>query len=381
MKDRKSKYKVDYPLIMTILIICAIGLTMVYSTTLSLSPEKRIPAFRTQVIATVAGIAAMIVLMFLDYKVFGKLYIVIYAVSITLLLLTLVMGINTNGAKSWLRIGGKVFQPSEFVKVGLIISFAKIIENNCQKINEPFTLLKVLIIAFVPVVLVLMQPDFGTAIVFIFFIFIMLYTAGISLKYIFYAIGIGILSIPLLWFKLDSYQKNRIYNFIDPSRDTVNTGRQMMQGRIAIGSGELFGRGLFKGPQNMYNYVSEKHTDYIFSILVEELGFVGGTVLIFLYYIMFMRMINISKNSSNIFGRTMVAGFTGMFLFHIFQNIGMTVGVVPVTGIPLPFLSYAGTFQLANLISIGLVLSVKYHYKKSRFDNDEFDILLQNDDK
>ena len=190
-----------------------------------------------------------------------------------------------------------------------------------------------------------------------------------------YAIGLGILSIPALWFSMNQYQKNRIYDFLDPNRDAMGSGRQVIQGKIALGSGKLFGRGLFKGTQNMYKYVPEKHTDSIFAIVGEETGFFGGAIMIFLYYCMLSRMINIAKNSDNVFGSAMVSGFLGMFLFHIVQNIGMILGILPVTGIPLPFISYAGTFQLTSLACIGLVLSVNYNRGASRFIDKSLDFI------
>lgn len=363
---KKSFKKFDFILIITVLILCVYGLLMIKSATLS---YENIRFVKTQAISGLIGLAFIIILILLDYKLLGKLYIPIYIISVGMLIAVLVMGVGDKqwGSKSWLYIGSFGFQPAEFVKIGLIISLAKFIDLNKDSLNEPFTLLKILAFAFFPVALILKQPDAGTAMVFIFFIAAMLFIAGIKWQYIGYAFALGLLSLPVLWLKLDVYQKNRFFNFFEPERDTSNTGLQFIQGRIAIGSGKLFGRGLFQGVQTQNNYIPEKQTDYIFAVLGEELGFIGGMGLIFLYLVMIQRIIRVAKNSSDLFGSLMCVGIAGMFLFHIWENIGMTIGLMPITGIPLPFLSYGGTFQLANLICIGIVLSVGLHREGLNF--------------
>lgn len=374
--NRKPRFKIDLILIFTILALLVFGTIMVYSTTLSFAKPVQNTLMKTHFLSLFIGLILMFALMIIDYNIWGKLYLIIYAACILLLVATLIIGKTVHDAKSWIQIGSSfTFQPAEFVKVGLIISLAKYIENNIESINNPFVLLKVLVFAFLPVLLILLQPDFGTAIVYVFFIFIMLFSQGISMRYVMYAIGLGLISIPALWFSMNKYQKNRIYDFIDPSRDTMGSGRQVIQGKIALGSGKLFGRGLFKGTQNLYKYVPEKHTDSIFAIVGEETGFIGGAIMILLYYSMLKRMISIAKNSDNVFGSAMVSGFLGMFLFHIVQNIGMILGILPVTGIPLPFISYAGTFQLTSLACIGLVLSVNYNRGVSRFTDNSLELV------
>lgn len=357
---RKSLKKFDFVLFTTVILLCIFGLIMIRSATLSYDTLKHV---KSQSIATGVGIVAILVLVLLDYHFLGKLYIPIYVISNLLLIAVLIWGFGKEqwGADSWLKIGPIIFQPSEFVKVGLVISLSKYIDINKEKINEPFTLLKVLAFAFFPVILILKQPDAGTAMVFIFFIAIMLFIAEIKWKYIGYSLLAGLLSLPVLWFKLDVYQKNRFFNFLDPERDTSNTGYQAMQGKIAIGAGKIYGRGLFQGVFTQYNYIPEKQTDFIFAVIGEELGFVGGVTLIFFYFIMLSRLIKIAKDSNDLFGSLMVVGFTSILIFHIWENIGMTIGLMPITGIPLPFLSHGGTFQLINLVCIGIALSVGIH--------------------
>ena len=357
---KKSLKKFDFVLFTTVILLCIFGLIMIRSATLSYDTFKHV---KSQSIATGIGIVAILILVLLDYHFLGKLYIPIYVVSNLLLIAVLIWGFGAEqwGSDSWLQIGPVIFQPSEFVKVGLVISLAKYIDNNKEKINEPITLLKVLAFAFLPVVLILKQPDAGTAMVFVFFIAIMLFIAEIKWKYIGYALLAGLLSLPVLWFKLDVYQKNRFFNFLDPERDISNTGYQARQGKIAIGAGKVYGRGLFQGVFTQYNYIPEKQTDFIFAVIGEELGFVGGVTLIFFYFIMLTRLIKIARNSNDLFGSLMVVGFTSILIFHIWENIGMTIGLMPITGIPLPFLSHGGTFQLINLVCIGIALSVGIH--------------------
>ena len=186
----------------------------------------------------------------------------------------------------------------------------------------------------------------------------MLFAANIDWKYIGATMGVGLISLPLLWFSLKPYQKRRIFSFLDPESDPTGSAYQAIESRIAIGSGKVFGRGLFKGGQTQYGFLPEKQTDFIFAVVGEELGFIGGLILILLYFLMLFRLIQIAKNSKDTFGSLMVIGFTAMFLIHIWENIGMTIGLMPITGIPLPFMSYGGTFQLINLVCIGIALSV-----------------------
>lgn len=353
----KSIKKFDFILFFTMIVMCIFGLIMIKSTTLSFDTNRFV---RSQTIAMVVGLLAIVVLVLLDYEFLGKLYIPIYIVSNALLVATLIWGFGSEkwGSDSWLEIAGVVFQPAEFVKIGLIISLAKFIDNNHETINQPFTLLKILGFAGLPVLLIMMQPDAGTAMVFVFFIALMLFVAGLNWRYIGYAFGALIVALPIMWFRLVPYQRDRFFNFLEPERDPTNTGYQAIQAKIAIGSGKIFGRGLYKGVQTQYNYIPEKETDFIYASLVEELGFIGGMSVIFLYFIFLNRLIKIAKDSKDLFGSLMVTGIAAMFVFHIWENIGMNIGLMPITGIPLPFYSQGGTFLLISMVSVGISLSV-----------------------
>lgn len=363
---RKSFKNFDFILFITVILLCIFGIVMIKSATLTFETNRYV---KVQSISTILGILAIVFLVLLDYQFLGKFYIPIYIVSVLLLVAVAFFGTGGDqwGADSWLTIGGFTFQPAEISKVGIIIFLAKFIEKNKHDINKPMTLLKIIVFSGIPILLIAKQPDLGTAIVFVFFVLIMLFAAGLDWKYIGYAFLAGVISLPILWFSLEGYQRDRIFNFLDPERDTSGTGYQAMQSRIAVGSGKVFGRGLFQGTQTQYNYLPEKQTDFIFAVVGEELGLIGGLALILLYFILLLRLIRIAKNSTDTFGSLMITGFAAMFLIHIWENIGMTVGLMPITGIPLPFLSYGGTFQLINLICIGIALSVSVHKEGLNF--------------
>lgn len=367
---KKILKKFDFALFITVILLCIYGLLMITSATASFDNPRFV---KVQGISMILGIIAIIFLTAIDYKLLGKFYMPIYIICNLLLVAVLIFGTSTGaggknwGSRSWLSIGGITFQPAEFVKVGLIISLSQFIDKNKNSINEPFVLLKILLFAAVPIGLILLQPDFGTAVVFVFFVMVMLFAAGLKLKYFGYAIILGIISLPILWFSLDDFQKNRIFVFLDPEHDTTNAGYQASQVKIAIGSGKIFGRGLFKGVQTQFGFIPEKQTDMIFAVVGEELGLMGGLLLLSLYFIMFYRLIRIARNTKDTFGSVMISGITAMLAVHIWENIGMTIGLMPITGIPLPFMSYGGTFLLMNMICIGIALSVGFHKEGLNF--------------
>lgn len=359
-KRRNSFWKrFDYVLLLTVILLTVFGIIMISSATAS-ARYGSWPYLKQQIIALGLGLFTILILTLIDYDWWGKLYLFIYVFSNALLVAVLIFGFGeeTAGARSWLSIAGFNFQPSEIAKIGIIISVAKIIDNNKERINELFTLFKILAFAGVPIALIAKQPDAGTASVFIFFIAIMLFVAGLDWKYILYSAIAALMSAPLLWFTLADYQKDRILNFLDPTRDALNSGYQLAQSIIAIGSGKIFGRGLYEGVQTQLGFLPEVQTDLIFAVIGEELGLLGGLLLIFLYLVLFMRLIRIAKKTEDLFGSLMVIGITAMMAFHIFENVGMTMGLLPITGIPLPFISYGGTFLLVNMICIGIALSV-----------------------
>lgn len=358
MNFRKKFFKrFDLVLFVSVLLLCIYGLVAIMSATASYENPRFV---KVQTITIVIGIIVIFLLASMDYRTLEKLYIPIYILCNLLLISVLIFGKGDEnwGARRWFKIGSFQFQPSEIVKIGLIISFAKIVDKNKNNINKPLVLFKMLLFAAVPIGLILLQPDYGTAAVFLFFVVVMLFAAGLKIKYFGYAFIIGIISLPAIWFSLNELRKNRIFVFLNPEHDTSASAYQAMQAKIAVGSGKLFGRGLFKGVQTQFGYIPEKQTDLIFAVIGEELGLIGGLILLSLYFIMLYRLIDIAKETKDKFGSLMVIGISAMLAIHIWQNIGMAMGLMPITGIPLPFVSYGGTSLLSNMICIGIALSV-----------------------
>ncbi len=349
----------DFVLFFTVLILSIYGLVVLSSASLSLDPKAFV---QKQAFASILGFCIVLILMKLDYRIFKKYYLLFYGLGLALLGATLVFGHGDTswGSRSWLRIGPLNFQPAEFVKLDLIFCLAVFLEKK-EDINRPWDLIQVLVFALLPVLLIMAQPDFGTSMVFIFILASMIFFANISWKYILSAILAVILILPVSYPFLDDFQKDRILDFLNPSANTQGSGYQANEAQVAIGSGQFFGKGLYKGSQTQYNFIPTKQTDSIFPVLVEELGFIGGFFLLLLYGLLIYRLIDIARTSKDLTGRYLTIGVAAMFFIHIWENIGMNMGLMPITGIPLPFISYGGTFQLVNLIAIGLILSVHYH--------------------
>lgn len=365
---KKNIKDIDLLLLLSTIALSVYGLVVLLS-----AYGGNISAIRTQLISTIIGFIAIAILCTMDLDVIKRSFRVVYGVSIGLLVLTLLIGrgLDAWGAKSWIYIGSFSIQPSEIVKILLIFSFAAYLDKYKLTINEPKRLILSLIFVGFPVGLILLQPDFGTAMVYLFFIAAMLFVAGISWKWIIILLLSGLVAGFIIFTNLSGYRADRIENFLNPNRDTSGSNWQQQQGLIAIGSGMLNGRGYMKGTQSQYGYIPEKETDFIFSVLAEELGFIGAIVLIVLFAIVILRLVKIAKSSRNTFVTNMVTGIAAMLFIHIFENIAMTIGLMPVTGIPLPFLSSGGTFQLICLSEIGLALSASM--QKSIKDPDILD--------
>ncbi len=380
-KDNKLK-RFDFILFFTTIALCVYGFIIINSATMSKASGSE-PYLKTQIVAFTLGVGVMFFLVMIDFDIYGSFYLPIYGVSVILLLYVLINPVSASewgDVRSWIAIGPVVFQPSELAKFGVIISVAKFIDINKDNINEPAVLIKVLVFAFFPVALILMQPDLGTALVFIFFIAVMIFVSGIDRKYI---IAVIVLSLVMLVIGLisfyfimkdytpnEDYRIDRIVTFFYPELDPEDTGYQVIQSKTAIGSGMIYGRGLYNGVQNQLGYLPTKETDFIFAVIGEELGLVGGLGLLLLYALLLYRLVRIARHAANLFGSLIVTGITAMLLFHIFENIGMTMGLMPVTGIPLPFISSGGTFMLVNMVSIGLALSVGM--KRGKIDMNDF---------
>lgn len=311
------------------------------------------------------GIAAF--LMNFDYKMLQGYGNKLYLFNLVMLVAVMLVGQSALGAQRWISLGPISIQPSEFSKLIMIISLATMLEKRVGELNTLHDLLPVAAYVGVPFLLVLKQPDLGTSLVFMAIFFGMAFVCGINLRLLGGIFGAGIAMMPILWHFLKDYQKMRIMVFMDPNVDPLGSGYHIIQSKIAIGSGMLFGKGLFQGTQSQLNFLPENHTDFIFAVVGEELGFVGAAILLLLYLIVLWRGICIARDASDMFGRLLAVGITSMLAFHVLVNVGMTLGIMPVTGIPLPFMSYGVSSLTTNILSVAILLNIQLRKQKLLF--------------
>ena len=370
----------DYSLFAAVLILSLIGVAVLKS---AIGDTGVSGTWLKQVICLAIGIVLAVTISAIDYKDFKTLGIVLYLISIALLVLVLLIGKEVNGSKSWLEVPViNRFQPSELAKVAFAVVVPIFLERLKEGQNIAKNAVKFLIYAGLPIGLVLLQRDIGTAMVFIVALVVMLFIYGIPYRYFFIALGTFAASAPVLWFFVipNRYPhiKHRIMTFIFPELDLQDKGLQVFRSKMTIGSGQLFGKGLFHGLQTQnsssvvssYN-VPEKQTDFIFSVIGEELGFIGSMIVIAVIFFILLRCIYIAMNSRDAYGSFMVICITSMFGFHFIENIGMCIGVLPVTGIPLPFISQGGSAMVANYLNVGILLSVSMRRKKAIFNSSQ----------
>jgi len=359
-----------------ILVFLALACTVFGCVAISSAVKTYDGGFKFVLIQSVAALLGFFVAALIASFNFEKLSYYtkfIYMICILFLISVLILGTGreSTGSRSWIRFGPIGIQPSEIVKIGFIITFSKLCENYSEEINKPKNVLKLLIHSSIILGLIMLQPDFGTTMVFIVIIAGILFTAGISYKYIISAIGLIAASVPLVWhFFLKEYQKNRIRVLLNPESDPLGTGYHVMQSKIAIGSGGITGKGFGQGTQTQLGFLPVKHTDFIYSVIGEEFGIVGSVLVALLLFGLVIRCIYVARHANSKFGSYICIGVACMFLAHIFENIGMCIGLMPVTGIPLPFFSYGGSSMIANMMAIGLVESVAIRKNEIKFNNE-----------
>lgn len=371
-KHRRFKY-VNFPFIFVIVLLVGYGLMVVYSAVQGDGDYN----FSRQLSGVAIGVVAMLVLWRFDYRKLGGLYIPLIVIIAVLLVLPLmpIIGHEVNGGKSWVKIGESfTFQPGEFAKVLVILLAASFVSRYGGKIDDLREYIKCVGVLAIPFVCILLQPDLGTGLVYMFIAAVALLVAGAKPQYILATLAILVVAIvgmftldPILDERLGrdvfikDYQKSRLLVFVDSSYDLTDSGYNLAQAKIAIGSGGIFGKGYMEGTQSSLGFLPEAPTDFIFCVLAEELGFFGALVLLALYASLVLVCFHIARTSSDLFGTVLVMCVVGMWLFQILENIGMTCGLMPITGIPLPFVSYAPSFMLVNFVVLGLVGSVWAH--------------------
>ncbi|WP_124727791.1 rod shape-determining protein RodA [Staphylospora marina] len=370
MKNMRLIRRIDW--IAVLLLVC---LSVFSIMAISSATHTRDPSFvGKQLMWLVAGFAGLIVAMAVDWRMWGqgRFPYLLYGIGLFLLLLVEVPGLGTevNGARQWIRIGGLQFQPSELIKPVFILLMAKLITEH----RETFGSLKGLSIPIaalfaIPFLIILAQPDLGTGLVLAGILVAMLFVGGADIRW--FTGGLAVLAggvaglwwlyrqnHPFLHVLLKPHQIERIQVFLDPASDPTGAGYQATQAKIAIGSGMMLGKGFHNGTQSMGNWIPEPHNDFIFAVIAEEFGFVGGCLLILLYLALIYRLIRIGMRSGYTFSSLIAAGVVGMLLFQVYQNIGMTLGLMPITGLPLPLMSYGGTSLITQLVSVGMVLGL-----------------------
>ncbi len=394
--------RLDWFLIIIVLSLILIGLVVIFSATTAMGPEN-ISTFYRQLIWFGIGLTVAVLMFFVPSKVLFAFSYILYGISIVILIYVLFQA-RIGGLERWIRIGGFQFQPSEFAKLAVVMALARYLSQCKLEQNKLKDLIVVFIFVAIPVYLVKEQPDLGTSLVYLSLIIPVLYWAGIQpftlfvlispfisiiassnfyffliwmlivLGVLFYSrktlivlIGLFLINIsvgvmtPYLWNKLHSYQQQRILSVLDPQKDPQGTGYQVLQSLNAIGSGGIKGKGFRQGTQTQLRFLPEQHNDFIFSVLGEEFGFTGVSVTLLLFFLLIIRMLTIAANQKELFEGLIVIGFASIILFHVFVNTGMTVGILPVTGLPLPFLSSGGSFLISSMTMMGIVVRIAYN--------------------
>jgi rod shape determining protein RodA len=360
LAERLRLRQVDAPLLLTTLLLIGVGLAMLYSATYQWSPA----VFRKQLMLLAVGVVGAIVLAAIPPRVWLRFYKPLYALNVLMLLGVLVFGAERKGAQRWLELpGGFQLQPSEFAKLLLILTLAAWLARHGAAIRTPKGFLLSALHMAVPALLVFKQPDLGTSLVFAAVWFAMVYLAGARARWLWLTVVAGALGFAGLWHFdiLRDYQKARLVSFLDPEADPKQSGYHILQARIAVGSGQLTGKGYLHGTQKNLRYIPEQHTDFIFVVVAEELGFVGSVGLLGLFGAFLYAVWRIMVNTRNEYHRLLAGGILTLFTFHLLTNVGMTIGLFPVVGIPLPFISYGGSMLITALAAVGLLLAIRLH--------------------
>lgn len=355
----KNLYKdFDKTFLAMVFLIFAIGLVTIYSATQGKELLFGESYFLRQAGWMAIGLVLLIIALKISYQKFIDLAYIIYGVNILLLILVLVIGHIRLGAQRWFSIGAFAFQPSEFIKIGLILALSSYVGSKKGTMHDFKNLALPCLLLFLPFALVVLQPDLGTAILLVPVFFSILLVGGANFRHIIGMVMLGGASLPFFWHFLREYQRQRLLVFINPNVDPLGAGYTIIQSKIAIGSGGLFGKGWTHGTQNQLNFLPERHTDFIFSVIGEEWGFLGTITLSLLYFLMVRRAFNIAALTSDLYGKSIATGIAVMLGLQIIINIGMAIGLMPVVGIPLPLVSYGGSSLISTLIAIGLLLNV-----------------------
>lgn len=392
----------DFVLLFLCLVLCILGIMVIYSATAESSTLAGLHRYQAR--GFVIGFIGMTIAVLVHYRTFEALAWVFYGLSLVLLILVLTSSAQGYRAHRWLEFGFLRIQPSEIAKIATIFALARFLSNRKRDPTRLREIAKVFIIVLIPMLLVVQQPDLGTSLVYVAISLPMLYWAGVPLLTLIYIISpvigliiaivtsfsllpwtvfmIGLFALlfithtrlaasalvvamnlltglvtPSIWNRLHPYQQQRILAFLDPEGDPLGSGYQIIQSKVAIGSGRLFGKGFLEGTQKKLEFLPEQHTDFIFSVVGEELGFIGSIVILCLLWFLIVKLLRIAANQRNHFASLVTVGITSVLIIHIFVNVGMTIGLLPITGLPLPFFTYGGSFLVVVMLMMGTVMN------------------------
>jgi len=370
---RKIFNKLDFTLLGAVALILVMSLFILNSATENLSS----PYLKKQIMWIFISIVVFLAFLRLEYSMMTKYTRYLYLLNILLLISVFIFGTKIKGSQSWIVLPGLgSLQPSEFSKLLLIVTFAHYLVRKQGDLETLRDLFPAFIFVAIPLLLILKQPDLGTALVFIAIMVGMLFVAGANPRILFGIFGGGTLAVLIYiighmkygwWIPLKAYQLNRILVVFDSNIDPRGAGWNVWQSKIAIGSGGFFGKGLGSGTQSMGQFLPEQWTDFIFAVVAEELGFIGAGLLLILFFVLIYRGLRIALVSRDLYGSLIATGIVSMYLFHILENVGMAMGIMPVTGIPLPFVSYGGSSMLTNMLGLGLLLNIYVRRQKILF--------------
>ncbi len=350
----QQRLHIDLPLLLSFLAIFMISLTAIYS-----ASNSNIDAVVNQAIKILISISAMVVVAQFSPLSYGRVGPWFYFVCLFLLVLVLLVGETVNGATRWLNIGIS-FQPSELMKIAMPLMIARYIASGALP-PAVFSVGVSITIVLVPSVLIMLEPDLGTSILIAFSGLVVIFLSGLKKRYLAVALGLLLASLPLMWSNMHPFQKNRILTLLNPESDPLGSGYHLIQSKIAIGSGGLFGKGWLNSTQGQLDFLPERTTDFIFAILAEEFGFLGVSLLIGIYLYIIGRGIMIAINAQDLFSRLLAASISLTFFVYVFVNIAMTTGLLPVVGVPLPLISAGGTSMLTIMVGLGMLMSVQTH--------------------
>ena len=363
--DKRLSKDFDKALLTITFIICIGGLFILHSAT----QVKSLPFVESYVFRQISWIALATVLLLLminiSYQKFIDVSCALYAINVILLALVLILGRERLGAQRWFTMGDFAFQPSEFIKISFILVLASILGSKRVDLEYARGLILPLILLVMPFTLVVVQPDLGTALLLIPIFFAMMYVGGARVKHLVILVLLGLAAMPFFWHFLRDYQKQRLLVFLNPNVDPLGAGYTIIQSKIAVGSGGLIGKGWLAGTQNQLNFLPERHTDFIFSVIGEEWGLFGALILILLFFLIVRRSLDIACFTNDMYGKLVAVGIITLLTLQVVINIAMTIGFMPVVGIPLPLVSYGGSSMFTSFIAIALLLNIGM--RRSRF--------------